>query len=1326
MSMKVPEGSQGDNVVRALLKAGLRVVESKAKTSSGHKIYQIIHDKTVFDKEFKVVGKANFKNITPQEAVTLLAARIAKLTAELELGKANKTDVSELEKEIRDAKDAHDLLHSGELDHHTWTDRAKEGAILVAASPFIVSMAILTGIGKTVLGTGALLNRGLFLAVDKAKAQLGDKQTREVELQAVKAYDNLRWGLLTKKGPPDYLAATETLYKRQSFIDGITKDSSFIQKAALNGPRSVKDYEAFAKIIAKKMDVYLQTGEFEPITESEWKKFEPDFTEFAKISEETNKYVKDKLIAQLDRAYQVYTPDPGKEEAFKDKLFELMGRKNNFLIFAMTAGFRATPKITAPTVNDELFSTGGIRSVLKHKMQKSLQGTSNQTLKESLAAGVSATAIIQLIERPGFVKRISKGLLTAVENSPLSLEGKKLVYQALFEQCTDDRGREKIFAKVGKEVAAQFIRSTLETFDISEEEKRHLVLLSLQTGDADLIEYTLGINITEVTGGSLLENETFKNLLSPPYMKSQEGQHPLFYALRSGNMRLTVAVAEGMKNYDGGTNNPYLLADDRGRKPIHYMTREQATWLDNHYLNEHAQPLDGTKPGSFSAVMDRLDALRFQGTNSRMVAGAVIGKMAGSAASAAVILATQAPGWTAVAQGPSTVKEMVASALEINVPVYGGLLSGAFITMPLQKAFNNLYVAINGLDLTLEQYEAHLTVNPDQVATEGLRSLKDRPESLGKKRNVLEAEDVTRVLKGVATLGVSEARRALSGLSKDWRMALRNRDPVAIAYLIQLSGDDITLSRNKLRQLANISYFPEVRDRNENKVDTRKLIGDFVLAQNEKRIAIAENTRNRKTLATANSQARDDIQHHFEMQIATGGKEYVTQAIRDWATSDATKKAAIESNGRTGIFITPMYKAAMATAIKMGDRELLADLRKLDAHITDDKLKPLFLAYVDKDGETLYHLAAMSRNPRMMMDVKEMLFLGRGNIEGTLKYDIEGEKQQTFYMSYGGIEMNPHALIARIRGQRSIDWNPDNLLDGKGRRIADIVDPDVAEQFDTLQRQTAGSQQTLSHIADTRFSRQLQKLGYTGLVGLPAGKMALYMSVANAIDAAVIGAGIAGFHAGGPALGFLAAYVTHVTTGAMVIGATVLLATAVGEAAEGAVAGLESVQKGYDNRTGLAYGGSAKEIQEGLKKAQELANLDPDIAKASKDAAEAILIKAFEESVAALGEEENLDPATLARIEKFAEISAKIIASHNTMGTTTRLLIEAAANLQLTPLQAKTLNDHLVERIGVYSGVVARKVAKISENELETSASQEKISDEFVGFVSDVVSNLWV
>ena len=360
----------------------------------------------------------------------------------------------------------------------------------------------------------------------------------------------------------------------------------------------------------------------------------------------------------------------------------------------------------------------------------------------------------------------------------------------------------------------------------------------------------------------------------------------------------------------------------------------------------------------------------------------------------------------------------------------------------------------------------------------------------------------------------------------------------------------------------------------------------------------------------------------------------------------------------------------------------------------------------------------------MMMDVKEMMFLGRSNIEGTLKYAVEAEKQQVFYMSYGGIEMNPHALIARIRGYRSIDWNPDNLLDGKGRRIADIVDPDVAEQFDTLQRQTAGSQQTLSNIADTRLSRQLQKLGYTGLVGLPAGKMALYMAVANAIDAAVIGAGIAGFHAGGPALGFFAAYVTHVATGAMVIGATVLLATAVGEAAEGAVAGLETVQKGYDNRTGLAYGGSAKEIREALRKAQELADLPPEIAIASEKAARGILIKAFQDSVATLGEEEDLDKATLARIEKFGEISAKIIASHNTMGTTTRLLIEAAANLQLTPLQAKTLNDHFVERIGVYSGVVAKKMANLSENALETAASKEKVSGELVGFASDILSSL--
>lgn len=794
MSVKVPEGAQGDNVVQALRKAGLWILES-GKTSSGHKIYQIIYGKTVFNKEFKVVGKANFKNITPQEAVTLLAARIAKLTTELELGKAKGVDVAELEKKIQDAKDAHDLLHSGELDHHTWTDRAKEGAILVAASPFIVSMAILTGIGKTVLGTGALLNRGLFLAVDKAKAQLGKKEEREVKLQAIKAYDNLRWGLLTKKGPSDYLAATETLYKRQSFIDGITKDSPFIQQAAKDSPRSIQDHEAFAKIIAKKMDVYLQTGEFEPITESEWNKVEPGFTEFAKISERINEYVKDELIAQLDRAYQVYTPDAAKEAVFKEKLFELMGRKNNFLIFALTGGFRATPKISAPKVNDDLFSTGGTRSTLQYRMQKSLQGTSNQALKESLAAGVSATALIQLIERPGFVKRISKGLLTAVENSPLSLEGKRLVYQALFENCSDDRGREKIFAKIGKEVAAQFIKAKLKTSGMPYDDRKHLILLSLQTGDPDLIiASTIRINITDVTADSLLKNNVLNALFTPPLLKSQEGQHALFYALRSGNMRLTVAIAEAMRTSNSGIN-PYLLADDRGRKPIHYMTREQATWLDNHYLNERNQPLDGTKPGSFSAVMDRLDALRFQGTNSRMIAGAVIGKMAGSAASAAVILATQAPGWTAVAQGPSTIKEMVASALEINVPVYGGLLSGAFITMPLQKAFNNLYVAINGLDLTLEQYEAHFTVNPDQVATDGLRSLKERPESLGKKRNVLEAEDVTRVLKGVATLGASEARRALSGLSKDWRMALRNRDPVAIAYLIQPPGDNVLLSK---------------------------------------------------------------------------------------------------------------------------------------------------------------------------------------------------------------------------------------------------------------------------------------------------------------------------------------------------------------------------------------------------------------------------------------------------------------------------------------------------------------------------------------------------
>ena len=1330
MSMKIPEGEKGEAFVKALGNVGLEVVGKKGK-SGKHKIYQL-HLKTTGEVAEGAEAPKG-KKVSPHEAVALLAARIAKLNTQLATVGLEGEGAAKLKEQLQQMKGAHDLLQSGALDHHTWTDRAKEGAIIVAASPFVLSMLLLTGIAKTVLGTGALLNRGLFLAVDKAKVQLGDKETKEVEMQAVKAYDNLRWGMLNKKGPPDYLAATKTLYKQQSFIDSISENSAFITKAANDCPSDVKEKAAFAKIIAKKMNIYLQTGEFKPFTEKEWKKIRPDMTgeNFANISDALNKYVKNTLIAQLDKSYQVYTPDPNKEAVFNAKLFELMGRKNNFLIFALTGGFRATPPLATPRVNDQTFSIAGNVSSLKYQAQKALQGTSNRALKQSLASGTSATAIIQLIEQPGFVKRISKGLLEAVANSPLDKAGKELVYQALFENCTDDRGREKIFAKVGKEVAAKFIAAqmkkvdsniiTLEKkgktipsnappkesalidfeIDVLTQEKKHLTLLALQTGNAELIQQTTGIDIKTVDATAIRENEAFFNLLmGDASFASKEGQTPIFYALRSGNMRLTVAVAQAM-----GDPNPYLQADSRGRKPVHYMTREQATWLDNHYHGASGKPLDGSQKGSFTAVMDRFDALRFQGTHTRMVMGAIVGKMAGSAISTSLILATHG------APAHQTIKEIVTSALEIQGPVYGGLVGGAFITIPLQKFMNNMYVIYKGLDLDLGQYDKRAGVHYGEVPSDNLPKQNERPESLGTARNKFTESYTQSALQGNANLQRGAARKAISDLSKDWKMALNNKDPIAIAYLIQLSGKDITLSRSKLKQLADINYFPDVKDAEGNRVDTRKIIGDFVLEQNEKRVEAANKEGDIKKAAKANSQASNDIQDHFEKMIETGGKAYVAQAIIDWATSAETVAYAQRSSGGIypkeydskgnkigeGLFTTPMYKAALATAIKMGDTALLAELRKLDAHIDDDQHKPLFLAYGDKDGAHLYNLAAMSKNAKMMMDVKEMMFLGREDIEGTVNYKVEGDKQQAFYMSYGGIEMNPHALIARITGRRSVDWNPDNLKDGKGRTVADIVDKDTAAEFDRLQGHTEGSQQTLSNIANTRKSRQLEKLSYTGLIGLPAGKTALYLAVANTIDMAVIAAGAAGLATGGPVGGFFAAYATHVLTGVAVIGVTVLLATAVGEGAEGAVAGLETIRKGYDNRTGFAYGASGQEIRDNLKEAQKLAKLSPDIAKAAEDASKRVIYQALTESVESLGV--GADDATKAKIAKFLEISGKIMALNSPIGPTTRLLMEAAANLQLTPLQAKTLNDNLVERIGVYSGVTAKKVTDMPEVE---------------------------
>jgi len=81
---------------------------------------------------------------------------------------------------------------------------------------------------------------------------------------------------------------------------------------------------------------------------------------------------------------------------------------------------------------------------------------------------------------------------------------------------------------------------------------------------------------------------------------------------------------------------------------------------------------------------------------------------------------------------------------------------------------------------------------------------------------------------------------------------------------------------------------------------------------------------------------------------------------------------------------------------------------------------------------------------------------------------------------------------------------------------------------------------------------------------------------------------MAGFHAGGPAAGFLAAYATHLTTRIAMIGITILLATAIGESAEGAIGLMESALRDYDNSTGNAYGRSAAEMRDALKKNEHL------------------------------------------------------------------------------------------------------------------------------------------
>jgi|GEM_PF-3133370 len=1253
MSFHFPEKGEFDPSVRD---AAFRILKEKGyrgeetKTDRGHTIRFI-------------QGKG--KKLSNQDAVNILANRVAELKRRLDVISyrekgAEFEDIEPeskeaLEGELKEAEKAHTLLAGRKFDRHTWVDRTKQGAALAIGGAAFAYVALFKEIFYGAQLAISLLNRGLMMAADKAviyaEAQKGEKGDleKEIKLQAVKAYDNLRWGILTKKGRPDYLKAVDTLYKRQSFLSELKRqDASF--KPFL-GPAN-----QLHTLWEKKIEDYILQDVPPKISEKEAKKLGISKEEIP----EWNAFL-EKGIKEIDKAFQTFEVDVKREKIFKDQLLHLMSRRNNFLKFILTGGFRLAPELTPTKRDDALFTPTSYASSVQYQFQKAFQSTSQRVLKEMLASSTDqATAIIQLVEKPGFVKRISHGLLNAVQNSPMNAQSKVLILQALFENSPTDRGREKILTRIHPQLAAEWINTQFDKAT-TEAERQHLTLLALQVGDPELIKKTANIDLATVTADSLKDHP----LISDPQFKNSEGQNGLFFAMKGQNRRLMAALADALS--DKTSANAYLMTDSRGFRPVHYMNREDAVWLDNHYIGADGKTLDGTKPGSFSALMDRLEALRFEATAGRVAAGAFLGKMIGSAGSTAVILAapTPLPGETAfstVASAP--IESKIVSAIETNGPVYAGLISGAFLTFPIQKLTNNLYVWFNNLHLSLSQYETEKRRFEPEVAVDALRDVQ------------LPAH----VTKGA------------------WSSTLQTKDAAKIAALILKEEDSekaTILSRDQLRMLSDIRYFPQLQHEGK-MVDTQELISHYFLQQADKK---------ESPLKAA------DIQEYYENLMNVTGQESVKKSIEDWAKEMAP---TAPKTGKDPFFQSTHYRASLAVAVKMGDVSLLRALRTLDQNIKLDTDKPRFFTYMDKEGETLYHLAALSKNARMILEVEEMMYLGRADIESDEKYEIQRGKQHPFYVLHGGLEIAPNAFIAMIRGSRTASWNITDLRNGKGQRMQDVIAPEVAAEYDALKRMTPGSAQTISQIAEEREGRFAKKALMTGL-SLPSTKLLLYEAVATAIDSAVLSAGIAGFQVGGPAVAFLAAYTTHLTAGVAILGATAIMAAAIGSGAEKSIGALENVMRGYDNAVGTAYGQNAEEMFTALKESQRLANVDPAIAKASEEAAKRVLGTSLKEALKSLGEEEALEQATLNRLAKFGEIADKILATHQNMQNTTKLLLEAAYNLHLTPIQTQKLSEKLTERLGVYSGQVAKQLITTPTPSWPATVGQVALTTQIVG-----------
>ncbi len=191
-----------------------------------------------------------------------------------------------------------------------------------------------------------------------------------------------------------------------------------------------------------------------------------------------------------------------------------------------------------------------------------------------------------------------------------------------------------------------------------------------------------------------------KDIEAPQNFVMKNGQTWTHLVCEGGNL---TAIARAC----GSDRSTLLRADKNGNRPIDFMTLETANKLDEY----HKQ--DPNKKGSFSMAVMHSIYVRTPMRWQDIAKGAVAGKFGGAVAVSGMLPLIDQVATMGGASAMAHMGAAIGSAAMINVPIYGGLLTGAKLTTWFGRRWLKTSKAADlGLDDTLA-YDQSVTPELD-------------------------------------------------------------------------------------------------------------------------------------------------------------------------------------------------------------------------------------------------------------------------------------------------------------------------------------------------------------------------------------------------------------------------------------------------------------------------------------------------------------------------------------------------------------------------------------------------------------------------------------